>query len=77
LPLCTQDAATAGEPTRTKHLLGRMDRTMMDETRVKTTVVDAKPTDSPAPEPTLKSRFDDAEYARWSEKLRAGRAKGK
>lgn len=54
-----------------------MDRTMMDETRVKTTVMEDKPTDLPAPESTLKSRFDDAEYARWSEKLRATRTKGK
>jgi hypothetical protein len=50
---------------------------MMDETRLKTTVMEGKPTDSPAPEATLKSRFDDAEYARWSEKLRATRTKSK
>lgn len=52
-----------------------MDQIMMDETRVKTTVMEAKPTDSAAPKSTLKSRFDDAEYARWSEKLRAARTK--
>jgi hypothetical protein len=49
---------------------------MMDETRVKT-LVETKPADAPAAQSTLKSRFDDAEYERWSEKLRASRTKSK
>ena len=49
---------------------------MMDEARVKT-MVEIKSEDAPVSKSTLKSRFDDAEYARWSEKLRASRTKGK
>jgi hypothetical protein len=36
-----------------------------------------QPTQTRIQQPTPKSRFDDAEYKRWSEKLRGGAAKDK
>jgi hypothetical protein len=48
----------------------------MEDTQVKSRS-ENQPADTPVQVPNLKSRFDDAEYARWSEKLRAARNKSK
>lgn len=46
----------------------------MEDTQVKTGS-ERQPKVTSVQVPKVKSRFDDAEYARWSEKLRASRAK--
>jgi hypothetical protein len=46
----------------------------MEDTQVKTSS-ERRPKDTSVQVPKSKSSFDDAEYARWSEKLRAGRSK--
>lgn len=48
----------------------------MEDTRVKASS-ESQPANPQVQAPVTKSRFDDAEYARWSEKLRATRSKGK
>jgi len=49
---------------------------MMEETQVKTQP-ESQPKVTAVQETRMKSRFDDAEYERWSEKLRSSRSKGK
>jgi hypothetical protein len=46
----------------------------MENTQVKTSS-ESQPKVTTVRMTASKSRFDDAEYARWSEKLRAGRSK--
>jgi hypothetical protein len=46
----------------------------MEDTQVKTSS-ESRPKETSVQAPKSKSRFDDAEYARWSEKLRASRSK--
>jgi hypothetical protein len=48
----------------------------MQDTQVKGTS-ESQPTETPVRHSTPKSRFDDAEYERWSEKLRNTSSKGK
>jgi hypothetical protein len=48
----------------------------MEDTQVKARV-ESQLTDAPVSESRSNSRFDDAEYERWSEKLRASRSKNK
>jgi hypothetical protein len=38
---------------------------------------ESQPTDTPVQRLTPISRFDDAEYERWSEKIRSASSKGK
>jgi hypothetical protein len=54
---------------RRSNLLGRMRRIMQD-TKVEVTS-ESQPTDKPVRGARSKSSFDDAEYERWSEKLRS------
>jgi hypothetical protein len=46
----------------------------MEDTQLKTSS-ESQPKVTAVQAPKSKSRFDDAEYARWSEKLRASRSK--
>jgi hypothetical protein len=48
----------------------------MEDTQVKERS-ESQPTDAPVQQLTPISRFDDAEYERWSEKLRNIYSKGK
>jgi hypothetical protein len=48
----------------------------MEDTQVKERI-ESQPTDTPVRGLTPISRFDDAEYERWSEKLRSASSKGK
>jgi hypothetical protein len=45
----------------------------MEDTQLKTSS-ESQPKVTAVQAPKSKSRFDDAEYARWSEKLRASRS---
>jgi hypothetical protein len=38
---------------------------------------ESKPADKPVQGSTLKSKFDEVEYERWSQKIRNGHSKGK
>jgi len=70
-----EDAAWDGQVRQTS-LLGRMCQNMED-THVKASS-EIQPKDTPDQGTRSKSRFDDAEYERWSEKLRSrGNSKGK
>jgi hypothetical protein len=70
-----EDAAWDGQGRRTS-LLGRMCQNMED-THVKASS-EIQPKDTPVQGERSKSRFDDAEYERWSEKLRSrSNSKGK
>jgi hypothetical protein len=48
----------------------------MEDTQVKARA-ETQPIETPVKESRSNSRFDDAEYERWSEKLRASRSKNK
>jgi hypothetical protein len=48
----------------------------MQDTQVKEEA-QSQSTDTPVHQTTLKSRFDDAEYERWCEKLRNAASKNK
>jgi len=48
----------------------------MQNTQVKVRT-ESQPTDTAVQVSASKSKFDDAEYERWSEKLRASRSKNK
>jgi hypothetical protein len=57
------------------NLTRRMSQDMENQqVKVKT---EPQPAPAPAQGPKLKSRFDNAEYQRWSEKLKASRASRK